>query len=439
MPFDLQTINDWLSSNPHWLGTALFLSAFIECLAVAGLIIPGTVLLFAVSVLAGNGVLSLSETLFLAFAGGLLGDIVSYALGRRYQDGIRRLPILRRHSHWLERAEDHLQRYGMISLLVGRFIGPLRPMLPMIAGMLNMPLFRFLLVSLFASAGWAMAYTLPGWSTGAALRLPLPPGFWPELASVAGAVALLLLFGIQQTLTGGRKTLPIMAGLCFVFFFALFFSLPHLKELDEGLMAVLQEARAPEWDRALAFVTGLGNFDAQLLAGVLICVLLATMRQWRVLWFVTGSMLGTACANGILKNLFARTRPEVLLEPLHTYSFPSGHSSATFALCLTLGVLAGRGQPPRLRLTWLLLGSLPAVAVAGSRIYLGAHWPTDIVAGALLAGFFCAMALLASERRSALLPLSSRHWMVMLPAVVLLLLAFAIWVFPASLTLYHYQ
>src|SRR5690606_41175008 len=77
--------------------------------------------------------------------------------------------------------------------------------------------------------------------------------------------------------------------------------------------------------------------------------------------------------------------PDVLLEPLSSFSFPSGHSSAAFAFFLTLGVLAGREQPPRMRLTWLLLACLPATAIALSRVYLGVHWPSDVLAGAMLA------------------------------------------------------
>jgi undecaprenyl-diphosphatase len=93
------------------------------------------VLLFAVAVLAGSGALSLSETLLLGFLGGILGDLISYFLGRHFHQNIRRLPGLRHHPEWMAGAESYFQRYGIASLLVGRFIGPLRPMLPMVAGM----------------------------------------------------------------------------------------------------------------------------------------------------------------------------------------------------------------------------------------------------------------------------------------------------------------
>jgi hypothetical protein len=86
--------------------------------------------------------LSLGETLLLGFLGGLLGDVLSYALGRHFHQNIRRLPA--HHPEWMAGAETYFQRYGIASLLVGRFIGPLRPMLPMVAGMCDMPLPRFI-------------------------------------------------------------------------------------------------------------------------------------------------------------------------------------------------------------------------------------------------------------------------------------------------------
>ena len=152
----LDSLTGWLSANPQWLGLAIFLVACIECLAIAGIIVPGTVLLFAVAVLAGSGTFSLGETLLLGFLGGLLGDALSYTVGKYFHQNIRRLPLLRHHPEWIGSAESYFQRYGIASLLVGRFIGPLRPMLPMVAGMFDMPLPRFIAVSLLAGAGWSL-------------------------------------------------------------------------------------------------------------------------------------------------------------------------------------------------------------------------------------------------------------------------------------------
>ena len=434
----LDNLSAWLMANPAWLGLAIFLIACIECLAIAGIIVPGTVLLFTVAVLAGSGALSLGQTLALAYCGGLLGDALSYAIGRYFHQDIRRLPGLRHHPQWLAGAEGYFQRYGVASLLVGRFIGPLRPMLPMVAGMLDMPLGRFVAVSLVAAAGWAVAYLLPGWATGAALRLPLPPGFWPQAALLAGGLGLLLLVSLHSSLHEQRHAGLVAAGSSLLLLLGLLLGWPHLGQLDQGLLALVQEQRGASLERLVVLVTRLGDFTTQLAAGVLLCLLLLLARQWRALAFASSALLGTALVNGALKALFARQRPEVLLEPLDSFSLPSGHSSAAFAFFLVLGVLAGRGQPARLRLAWLLLAGLPALAIALSRVYLGVHWPSDIVAGALLAGGLCALSLSLTQWRTPLAALPAQLWWLILPACLALLGAIATWQLSAGLLLYRY-
>lgn len=418
---NLDVFNQWIASHPQWLGMIVFLVAFLECAAVVGLVLPGVLMLFALAVLAGGGALGLGETLFLAFAGGMLGDLSSYWLGRRFHQDIRRLPLLRSHPEWLAGAEGFVARYGVASLLVGRFIGALRPFLPLVAGMLDMPFGRFLAVSILAAAGWSVAYLLPGWTTGAALRLPLPEGFWPELAMIAGGLALLGAPLIHANLRRHRHTTPIAAGLSLALLLALLIGWPHLDALDHGLMTLAQEERHPLLDQVMVAVTRLGDFRTQLIVGVLISALLLIFRQWRQAFFAGGALLATALANAGLKHLFARARPEVIADPLSAFSMPSGHASASFACFLVLGVLASREGSPRVRLTWLLLAMLPATWIAGSRVYLGAHWPSDVIAGALLAAGVCAAALGLAQWHQPLPALPKRVWWWIVPALLLVL------------------
>ncbi|RON55881.1 bifunctional DedA family/phosphatase PAP2 family protein [Pseudomonas frederiksbergensis] len=434
----LDSITGWLTVNPQWLAAAVFIVACVECLAIAGLIVPGTVLLFAVAVLAGSGALSLGETLLLGFLGGLLGDVVSYFLGRHFHQNIRRLPGLRHHPEWIAGAESYFQRYGIASLLVGRFIGPLRPMLPMVAGMFDMPFPRFAAVSLLAAAGWSVAYLLPGWATGAAIRLPLPEGFWPEAGIVAGSIAAMIGLSVTSSLRRHRHATAYIAGLGLVILIGLFIGYPHLTALDQGLMTLVQEHRSPMLDEVAVTFTLIGEFRNMLVFSALLTGLLLLTRQWRQAIFAGGALLFTALGNTVTKHFFGRMRPEVLSDPLTSYSMPSGHASGSFALFLAIAVLAGRGQPPRMRLTWLLLGCLPALAIALSRVYLGAHWPTDVLAGAMLAACVCAASLWLSQRQTPLNPMPPKVWWLVLPSLLALFAFFALRHLPHMMLRYAY-
>ena len=434
----LDSVTGWLAANPQWLAAAVFIVAFVECLAIAGLIVPGTVLLFAVAVLAGSGALSLSETLLLGFVAGVLGDFVSYFIGRHFHQNIRRLPGLRHHPEWIGSAETYFQRYGIASLLVGRFIGPLRPMLPMVAGMFDMPFPRFAAVSLLAAAGWSVAYLLPGWATGAAIRLPLPEGFWMEAGIVAGSIAVMVGLSVTSSLRQHRKATILISSMGVLILAGLFIGYPHLTALDQGVMTLVQEHRSTTLDEIAVTFTLIGEFRNMLMFSILLTSLLLLTRQWRHAVFAGSTLLLTALANTFTKQFFARVRPEVLSDPLTTFSMPSGHASGAFALFLTLAVLAGRGQPPRMRLTWLFIACIPALMIALSRVYLGAHWPTDVIAGAMLASCVCAASLWLNQRKVQLNAMPFRVWWLILPALLALFSFFALRHLPNAMLRYSY-
>ena len=255
---------------------------------------------------------------------------------------------------------------------------------------------------------------------------------------LAAPLAVLLLFSIHSCMRQQPRAAAFIAMLGACSLLALLLGWRHLSDFDHGLMSLIQAERSPAWDALMVMLTKLGDWQTQLAAAVLLGLLLILLRKWQAALFASSTVLLTALANSGLKHLLARARPEVLLEPLHSYSLPSGHSSAAFAYCLVLGVLAGRGQPSRWQLTWMLIASLPACAIAVSRVYLGVHWPTDILAGALLAVTLCALCLGVSERRQRLGELAASVWWLIIPASATLFIGFASSSLPAALLHYRY-
>jgi undecaprenyl-diphosphatase len=100
--------------------------------------------------------------------------------------------------------------------------------------------------------------------------------------------------------------------------------------------------------------------------------------------FVYGAVLSGFLVSSTLKNLFQRPRPDLVpyAASFSTTSFPSGHSMLSALTYLTLGALLARSQArKRLKAYFLLLAALLTFLVGVSRVYLGVHWPTDVLAG----------------------------------------------------------
>ena len=181
---DFQQMLQWSAAHPALLLAVGFLLAFIEALALVGIVVPGILLLFMLGALVGWDLSLLSMVTLAVMAGAVAGDGLSFWLGRLNRGRLHeRWPFVRR-SHWLDRGEQFFVRHGGKSIFIARFIGPLRPVVPLVAGSLGMPPATFVPRMLVACALWAPLMLLPGAIFGESLALA---------AEFGGRLTLLLL------------------------------------------------------------------------------------------------------------------------------------------------------------------------------------------------------------------------------------------------------
>ena len=208
--------------------------------------------------------------------------------------------------------------------------------------------------------------------------LPQPP---KEAAHVAGDE---LGYGLHFLAKHGWRML--------VWFFCLLLPLwgfaalvgeVHEKEIfpfDVPVLNALHAMATPALDRFFVLITNLGYLWGVLPLDVIILLWLAAHRRFRDGLFFGVAVIGSAVLNIVAKNYFARVRPDLWLSltPETTYSFPSGHAmgSATLGAALILLCWRTRARWP------VTIGVLGFVLLVGvSRIYLGVHFPSDILAG----------------------------------------------------------
>ena len=192
---DFSVVTDFIAAHREWALVLIFLVSFAESFAFVSLVVPGTTILAACGTLLPGGTLDLWTLMGGAIPGAVLGDAISYWLGLRYGAALLQRWPFRRHPELVTNGEAFLRRYGMASVAVGRFFGPVRAVIPLVAGMARMPARTFWVANVASAFVWAPAVVLPGALLGWAAEQADEREYW-VMAGVAvalGVVALVVM------------------------------------------------------------------------------------------------------------------------------------------------------------------------------------------------------------------------------------------------------
>jgi membrane protein DedA with SNARE-associated domain/membrane-associated phospholipid phosphatase len=185
-----QNLLDWLGNNPGWAGFWVFVMSFVESLAFVGILVPGIIILFGLGAFISLGAMDMTPIWLAGTLGALAGDVSSYAIGYRYREHLAETWPFNRFPRMLERGRNYFRVHGPKSVVIGRFVGPLRPVIPITSGMLGLSPRRFLLVDIPACIAWTPAYLIPGMLFGASLEVASEYAGRMSLVLVIAVVAL---------------------------------------------------------------------------------------------------------------------------------------------------------------------------------------------------------------------------------------------------------
>jgi membrane protein DedA with SNARE-associated domain len=164
----LQDLIGIVSAHASWAYAVIFLAALLEALPVAGSFVPGSTVIVALSALVPSGNLKLTPILAAAIAGALVGDGLAYWLGRRAGHEVLTIWPLSKYPAVVSQSETFFHRYGTFAVFFARFVPPVRALVPIIAGALDMSAPRFFAAMIPAVLLWAPAMILPGVLAGSA-------------------------------------------------------------------------------------------------------------------------------------------------------------------------------------------------------------------------------------------------------------------------------
>jgi len=450
----------WVAAHPGWMSFFIFASAAAESLTIVGVIIPGALVMFSLGALIGLGHLEFWSAYWWSALGAVVGDAISFWIGRVFHQGVRRVWPFTKHPEMITRSEEFFRKHGGKSVLFGRFFGPVRGTIPTVAGMMDMTWRDFMVANVISGILWAPVYLLPGMAFGASL----------DIASrVAGRLAILILIIVVllwlttwlvkhavrlfqahatdwlQRFTAwsrGRRFIgPISASLLdprenelrglmtlavlllgSMVLFSLSFSaagrqLPS--GLDQSLYHFFQELRIPWIDALMVFTTELGDYQVTLPLSLVVFLWLIWRRNHSAAWHWLAALGFGMATNLLFRWLLPVASPDQATPGVIGYSFPSSHATFSTLVFGFLAVLIARELPPARRWMVYLAAALLIVPIAFARLYLGIHWLTDTLAGLCLGLIWVAVLGIAYNRH----PKAALHWRGLLAYSVIALLA----------------
>ncbi len=433
----IEQLGDFLTNLGTWGYFAVGLIVFLETVIVVGQFLPGSVFLAFVGFLCYAQVFDLPVMVFVILSAHYLGELVNYALGaRKGRDFFSDHGLVLRRS-LLEKVEAQLQRWGPFYFILCQFSGVLRPILSFLAGASRYSRLRFAVWMIPACTIWTIVHLGAGFVLGAGWRsagryiedfslLLLVVLLCVALAvwGTKTAVALAGYTGQWLEQTGRRvissnfyqecrKRYPFvfsylerrlslsrpwgwaatvrfaLAGV--LFFLVLLCGILALHShswtsFDACIANLFAQVRKPFASRALVTVTAFADPPWILASAALLAVVALSLNQKRNALLLVASPVLSSLLAVALKQVFLRTRPDMIALAEHTrYSFPSHHTAAATAFLLATLVWVWRSAPQaKVRIAWGSIVCSLALLVGYSRAYLGYHYVSDVLGGCLL-------------------------------------------------------
>lgn len=169
-------VTDFLYANAAYAPVVATLLGAAETTAFLSAFIPSTALLMAVGAAVSSGALTFLPIWVGATIGAILGSTLSYAIGRMFGDQLLAVSWLDRYRGQIDRARALFARWGYFAIVLGHFLGPLRPVVFLLAGVSRMPVLPFLVVNSLAAGAWAFFVPKSGEIGGTVLQW-----FWSAL------------------------------------------------------------------------------------------------------------------------------------------------------------------------------------------------------------------------------------------------------------------
>jgi membrane protein DedA with SNARE-associated domain len=424
----IQPYLDYFIANPEWALVIIFLISFGEALLIIGLFVPSTVALVGAGMLVGTGHLGFWPVFWATAIGAIAGDQISYWVGRLYGQRLKTVWPLNKYAGLMLKGENFVREHGGKSIAIGRFVPGVKAVVPGIVGMLGMNQPFFIFVNVTSGLVWTAAHVFPGILLGQGLALagdlsgqllivllvllvvlgvaswlirklasrlqPYSNRVLRQLSIWAKSRKSRALHRFGKAIHPDNPRAPAVVFLLIVAVASLvglvdlisgFVLRDAASNLDVSVATLMGELRNAPADAFMIPLTMLAERPVIWATGLAIAAWLSLWRSWRVALIFVGVM-ALAEVLGINLNHLVSS-PEALMHGGFT-SVPTLMAGLVFGM---LAVIAGHSIKNWSKSIVTVLCACVVVAIAFSRVYLGAEWLSGILIGALLALIFSAL------------------------------------------------
>ena len=411
--------------------------AFLETGAFVGFIAPGEFTVILGGVIAGEGTIAIVPLIGLVWICAIAGDSLSFLIGHKVgrQFLLKHGPKLRITEDRFKQVEDYFDRHGGKTIVIGRFIGFVRPLAPFIAGSSRMTYGRFLPYSVVGTGLWGTTFCLVGYIFWRSFdKVSKIAGRATLVLGVLAALVALIFYArhrlkdaedrerlerwmnshrvtrfawrwvvrpvariawpqirfLWNRLTPGQlgleftTTMAVAVGAAYTFiFFAteLSSNVHRVFPLDNTAFDVAHRTRTSGLVDVAKLIADTGSLPFVLVLVLIASAVLIRRRRALELFALAGGFALVVVATHVAKAAVDRPRPSGALVDTLGSSYPSGHSSYSTAY-VAMAVIASRVLGGVVSRTMLVLvGVVIAAAIGSTRIYLRAHYLSDVIGG----------------------------------------------------------
>lgn len=394
-------------SDTFTVGIYFFITiiALLESMPMFGFLIPGQIVSVTAGLLAHTGALNIWNVFIFLALGAIIGDLIGYFLGEKYGENF----ILKYGKYFFLKKENFAKTCKLIdehagkTIILGRFNSVTRAFTPFVAGSSKISFFKFLFYDILGGISWAITFSCLGYFFGSNYKAIT--NYFGEFFVIAFIIGALIVYAYKRINKKRRIFHRRHLYILLINLFSLYIFFKMIENFVDQKLIINWDLWINQWvhflwnpvlNSIMIFITNFADTWTIILLAIIILIFFIIKKKWRYSLLLILALSAGKLSEVFTKYIIGRDRPTNPLIEADGYSLPSGHATiAIIFFSLLAYYFKNHLKNKAIKYFLFTLCALIILGVGFSRIYLGVHWFSDVVAGYAL-GMFCLTLIILS-------------------------------------------